>query len=355
MDENIFDFSVDTIDTGLDGESFTELATSIRTLETYKESTTWFIEAVNDPVVNRKGSIRKAAENTKDIADKSGKVVGAVVDAKAGVYHAEANLILKIAGSIAKIIKFMAGKIEKLINSVSNLGTRIGKIPDNIRNQIKGSINVYITVGDIQMIYNTSIVNKIDTFISLFDVLTSGEAWSTFFSFRKTEIAGLKFSSNDIKICKEMHKTAMELKNVTLDLTVVPMDDPKNRAAYFSTENVIHFTDLHGVTHDCAYHEALNILVKDLCGRKKAINDLQKAFGDKMNKTELNQSWAMLGKHNQETITNAMSDAAVVLGIIGNICKYAYEDIMMLNKSVDKVMNKFEKPKTAVAPAPKKK
>lgn len=350
MDENIFDFTVDTIDTGLDSESFTELAMSINALEAYRESTTWLIEAVNDPVVNRKGSFRKAAENTKDIADKSGKVLGAVVDAKAGVYHAEANLILKIAGHIAKIIKFMAGKVEKLVNSISNLGSKITSIPENIRNQIKGSINIYITVGDIQMIYNTSIINKIDSFVSQFDVLTSGDAWSTFFSFRNTEIDGLKFSTNDIKICKQLHKTAIDMKNVTFDLTVVPMDDPKNRAAYFSAEKLIHFTDLHGVNHDCCYHEALMVLVSDLCARKKAIEDLQKAFGEKMNKTELNQSWAMLGRHNQETITGAMNDAATVLSIVGNLCKYIYEDISTLNKSAEKIMNKFEKPKAVKGP-----
>ena len=343
--DNLFEFTLDTPIEGLDYKSFYELCVSIKALEEYHESNELILEAVNDPIVNRKGSFRKARENTKDISDKTGAVVGAVVDAKAGVYHAEANLVLKIAGRIAKIIKFMAGKIESLINGISTLGSKIAGIPEDVRNKIKRSISIYITVSDIQMIYNTSIINKIDSFIADFDVLTSGQAWSTFFSFRKTEIDGLKFGTNDIKVCKKMHKTAAELNNVKFDLTTIPMNDANNRDLYFSTSNTIVFKDLHGTNHKTSYSGALTQLIKDLASRKASIKKLQDAFGNKMSTTEANQSWAMLGRHNQETITGAMQDAAVVLTIVGNICKYAYQDISTLNRSIDKVMNKFEKKK----------
>lgn len=345
MVDNILESTI-TLDLpigGLTDSDFYELCTTIHTLEMFKESTSIYLEAVEDPKLMRKGSIKQGIDNTKDLSYKTGKVVGNVVDAKASIYKSQANLFTRALGVISKIIKFLAEKLSKLIDGIANLGGKIVNIPLDIRNKIKGSIKLYITVNDIHTVYNTSIINKIDSFISDFDLLTSGEAWSTLLNFRKTDISGLKFAHSDITTCKKIHKTSEELRNVHFVQTVIPMDNENNRNTYFGNAKVIKFRDLHGKDHECNYMEALTQLLKDLASKEEHIKKLEETFGVKLNNTEVNQAWAMLSNHNRDIISGAMTDAASILSVIGNICKYIHTDIQTINNSVDKINKKFNK------------
>lgn len=342
MKDDIMEFTIESADDGFPYTSYCELCTTLKFLDEYlNESVYSIMEALDDPKINRQGSIRKGIENTKEITRETSKGVNAVVDAKAGIFKAEAKLFLKLMNGIFKIIQIVAGKTMNLIDGITKLGTTISNIPGNIIKNIKGSITLNITVSDIELIYNNSIVSKIDSFINLFTELTTGTAWSSLLHPRKREMDGLKFTTNDIKLCKKIKLIASGLKNVTFTPTVVPLDNLDNVKLYFTQQKSVNFVDLYGKKHQDSYPNALVQLLRDLSSRKESIEKLQAAFGTKMTETQMNQSWSMIGIHNQETINGAMADAATVLGVVGNVYKCAYKDTEALTAAVAKVKKRY--------------
>ena len=354
MDVNIMDFDLDAPSDYINEESFIELCSSLTALDMYRESVDLYIEAINDPQVNKQGAINKAMKNTRDIAGKTGDVVGTVVDAKATQYNAAARLVLSIFKHVARIIKFGFGKVTDLINGAAKLSDKIGDIPEALRAKMKGNIRLYITVGDIKLIYNASLIRKIDDFIADFPLLTKGEVWGTTFHPNTVVTDHGVIKSNDLKLCKELHALAVPMKNVSFDLTTINVEDPRNQEAYFSNTKVIDFVDSRGKKHNSSYAEALGLLLKDIDVKKEDINNLQDAFNAKITESEINQTWATLGRNRQKLITDVMNDASIVLSVIGNLFRYITTDMNTIKAAIDKIVkNNYKAAKKAMKNAEK--
>ncbi len=335
----MYDFTLDGAGPFIFNESYNELCMSIDALQQYRESTELFLEGLNDPQLNRKGQANVIAKNTKDIAGKANKAVGAVVDAKASIYNAVVVTILNIFNAVLKIIKYLAEHVADMILGINRLAGNISRIPSSMVAKIHGDIELYINVSDIQAIYNMSIINKIDSFISYLELLTKGNTWGTLFHKNKVTVDGIQMSNNDLNTCKKMHALATQLENISFNKAIIKMSDDNTKRAYFSTDESINFTDLHGKSHHTNYYGALSQLLTDLSSNKDRIKNLEKAFGEKINRTELNQSWAMLGINHQNTIQQALQDTGRVISVIGNICKCITADMKTIDGVTKKILS----------------
>lgn len=337
MSESLLDFEIDPIPEFTSSEDFKEFCSAIDTIKEYNESMELYLEAVDDPKVTRRTGLKEGLKNTGDLAKLTGQAIGGVVDAKAGVYNATATLVGKVFAKSAKIFYWMMGKVSKTINNITDLGSKVGNIPESIISKIRGDIQLYITVGDLEGIYNTSIIKRLDDFITVMDAFTRGEVWGMIF--KKFLVPNdYKLSKTDDKYCKDLNKLYNELAKIKFNPTTVDMSNPKNKEKYFSTKGNIHFTDLRGNSHDSNYYDALKTLVTDLTSRKKEIENLEKAFGEKMNRSHMEQAWAKLSNSDRDQVTKALKNCMGVVTVIGDMLKYVTTDINTMNDTVDKII-----------------
>lgn len=333
MDE----FALDCTDDYMN-ESFFEFCYAVDAITAYQESTELYIEAIDDPSIAKKHRLGKDLQATADTTRKTVQLADTVIDAKASVYSAAVNLVFKVFGYAAKIFQFMAGKVTDLINGATRLASEIGRIPERVRATIRGDIKLYITVADIQLIYNQSLISKLDSAISELDLLTSGDTWGYMFHPNKIQNGIVKLKSNDIKHANNIKADAFVLHNTKFHESVVRLDIPENRRIYFSNDKIIKFTDLHGKQHEDSYTGALKQLLADLTYRKESIKNLEQKFGEKLNRTEVNQSWANMGPTLQGQIKEVLQSTSTILGAIGNMYKYIGVDMKTIESSVKKVL-----------------
>lgn len=334
MNDSILDFEIDPISEFTSTEEFMEFCSAVDNIREYHESMELCIEAVNDPKISSRGA---AMANTKELAGYTGQAIGGVVDAKASIYHAAAVAAGKIFAKGANIIKWMLGSVTKTINNISNLGSKVANIPESVFAKIRGDIQLYITAGDLEVIYNSSVINRIDTFISTMDLFTRGETWGHLFK-KVIRQDDYKLSKEEINCCKNIKKLYQELGNIKFNPTTVEMRNEKNKKLYFSKDGNISFTDLHGNHHNDNYYDSLKTLMSDLCSRKKELENLQKAFGEKLDRSQMEQAWAKLSSTDQSTVSSVLKNCNGVIMIIGEMLKYISIDVKTLNTTVDKIL-----------------
>lgn len=334
------EFSLDPVE-GFVNTAFFEFCHSIDAIEEYRESTELYLEAVTSPKTTLRGRLANDFHATATTTANTAKAANAIIDAKAGIISASVNLIFTLFGYAGKLLGYLSGKVADTINGTTIMVENIGKIPANVRATIKGDIRLYLTIGDIQNVYNREIINQLDAAIAELDVFTKGEAWGRAFHKNKVQKGVFTISSDDLKHARKIKSYTAALKNVRFSQSIVRMDVEKNREAYFSDKKVIKFKDLHGNVHDDTYVQAIGQLLSDLSERKNAINSLQSAFGEKKTKTELNGEWASLNKNLQEYISGVMQDVSVILSTIGNFVKYATIDLKTINDATSKITAKY--------------
>ena len=339
MNDIMNEFSLNSYDLYMN-ESFFEFSYAVDAITAYRESNELYLEAVNDPGAIRDNRIKQDLQATADTTRKTLKAADAVIDAKAGVIRASVNLIFKVFGYAGKILSFMSGKVVDMINGISNLMDDISRIPENVRGTIRGDIKLYITAEDIMMIYNQSVIKQLDDAISTLDLVTSGDQWG--YAFHKNTVKpGVK--SNDVKLAQRLKDIAFRIKNVHFSQSSVRMDSEQNRNKYFSNAKVVKFRDLKGKNHDDSYLEALRQLMADLVYRKESIHRLEDAFNEKLNRTEINQTWANLDRGTRDQITGILTSTSSILATIGGIYKYAGIDIKTISDSAKKISKKYDK------------
>ena len=128
---------------------------------------------------------RKTTKNIKkaynDITDGGGSLIRAVWDAS-----------MKAIQLASRIIKFVLLNLAKIPKMLVSMAQTVGRIPANVRNKVRGNINLYITVNDLDNLFK-KLIPTLDAFLDHANDISKGDMWGTFFNRRA---AGNGFPSN---------------------------------------------------------------------------------------------------------------------------------------------------------------
>lgn len=293
---------------------------------------------------NSKGlskGIKRTVDTTKDLAATHSYATRTGGDVINGIW----NIITSLLRMAVKSISFIVSKIMIIPDLILKLINNIEKIPQKIKNKIKGSIELYICAEDISVFYNKHLLRLTFQFISYANDLADGDMWSTFFNRKgynkntnKLSNKLYELTTTDMKLCKNMRSVHEKLKKITFEKSIIDMNDEKTVDIYFGGAKSVKFYDLSGKLHESTYYEALIQLIKDLQGEMKAIEHIRDIIGDKIDRTTVNQELGRLSQSAQETISDTISMVSSVIGIIGNIIRYIMADAKTINNSSNKIL-----------------
>lgn len=341
-------FSLDILNEDLMDESFKEFCNAIDELNKYTKMNDLYMEALDDPKLTGKNFFDTTRKNTIELTKQSGHVIGQAIDAEASVYNTGAKLLITVARIVVKVITFFTKKVNAILKFINRGINNIDKIPERVAAKIRGDITLYIAAGDIEAIYNSSIISDLDNYVLLASELLNGESWQVLrrglIKKAKTIFTGDDGSNkNDKKLCKEMNAIAFRLQTINFTKTIIKLKDEKTRNTYFGNDRIIKFKDMKGQSRSFTYLEALKQIIDDLNEKKDAINSLQTQFGEKMDATKINQTWVHINTKTQELIKTTFSNMASVISIIGKLVKYVIIDVKTIDNSVKKVLKIEEK------------
>jgi len=328
-----------TIDIGIDpfimGPAFNEFSDDIDYLD-YIGSP--FSEAVNDRGARTKNTVKGTIRNTIDTTGDLAVAYDDITSANAKLIKSFWDVFASALKLITKSISFIISKLANIPAALNNLIIAAGRIPEKVMAKIRGDIQLYITINDIEAIYNQMIIYNIDTFISTTSALSEGDLWGTMF--KKKEKKGsitLSSSNNDIKLFKKLDKIYDRLKSVQFIPTTINMKDKTNLDIYFRNKKAIKFKTLEGKLFQGSYLEALSKLVKDLNERKSDLSELATSIGEKYDQTQANQTFAKLNKMDQETIVKGIRMISKVVALTGSIVKHVIQDTNTIQKKMKKI------------------
>lgn len=319
----------------IDPRDFSQFCEDLEFLESYADQEFYFDEAVDDPRVNATRRNDQIKDNTKITTRDALKVYDTVTTAGGTFIGGLWKLFMKVVGIIAKSISFIITWIGKGMNGISSLISKIGKIPQNIRDKIKGNVRLYITANDIEMLYNNSLLSKIDTFVAILSDLTKGDFWGTTFHPRPGK--KILISKTDFKLCKDLKRIYNDVHAIKFSETLIEMKNAEVVSIYFGDSDVIQFKDLDNNDHQCNYYEALKQLAVDLSRHRDTLNVLQKDFSAKMRETKDNGNFASLRSKEQRMINDTMQMISKVMAIVGNATKCILQDVKTMDKIVSKL------------------
>lgn len=300
----------------------------------------FYLEAVEHKMTGIKRQASKITKNTVDATKKAGSVYNDVTDIGGSLLKGGFDVVTASISLIVKIIKFFTDKIVKIPQMIVRLIEKIGQIPSDIKNKIKGNITLYITINDIQDLYAQSLMTHLLRFMNYAKFLSNGEMWGTFFNTRKQQVGLFEVSLNDKKILKEMEKIYSYVSKLGFSKTVIDMSDNRNVNAYFGNSKSVKFIDHKHQRIECTYYEALQKLVKDLSEKKDEIEAIRITLGNKIAVTQANQQFVKAGASFQKSIMNSVQMVSKVIEIIGNIVRYTLIDIKTIDNTTDKILAK---------------
>ena len=338
MELNIIDNIL--ADTLFGSDSFNEFCNDIDMLESLINNTL-YTEVVGNKEKTFKNTVKDIVGNTNKTIEKTGNVYHNVTDAGGAIYRGEFNIIMSAVTLISKIAVFFANKIGTVASLISKTIDNIGDIPQSIRNKIRGNITLYITVNDIDDLYNNALLAKLETFTKYMERLTKGDTWTTLFSKRGKMLDKLNnMNDNDIGLCKEMKKEFNYFSKLRFDKTVIDMSIKDNVSIYIGADKCIKFNDLKGKSHYTSYYDALDLLVKELTRYSQIINSLREDLGEKFNKSQCNQQFSKLNTHSQHIITETIQMISKFISIIANMVRYIIIDMQTVRGVYQKISQK---------------
>lgn len=319
----------------IESNDFKEFCESLDELNSFTDISL-YLEEVEDREMTIKNAFKGTLKNTADTTIDIGSAYGNVVSGNAKLIKSTWDLMMRAVGLFTRVIGFILSKISYIPKAILKVGNKIADLPSDIKNKIQGNIKLYITVNDIDNLYNKMVINEITTFISLSKRLSEGEFWGTTFNKRKSKNNSIiKMNENDIKICKNMHEKYNKLKMIEFNQTTIQMNYDKSRETYFGSSSVINFTDLHGKKHNCTYYEALIQLVEDIKSLEGDLKTVRDSVSDKYTLTQMNQSFSNLNWNHQRQISSTIQMMSKIFTITGNIIRYILIDINTIEKEAD--------------------
>lgn len=336
------DLSLNIIDRLLESnfinqDSFTEFCNDISTLDNIWLNAP-YVEAVENTEKRLNDKAKDIKNNTLQTTRKAAGVYKVATDIGGMVYSTEFNLVTSSLDLISKLCRFIIKAVVFIPNLIAKLISRLSQLPDTVKTKIRGDIQLYITVNDIGMVYNNSLLNNIDTFVGKLDLLSQGDTWGTFLRRRHAvKDDGKDVSVDDVKICKEMEAAYKAIQHIEFSKTIVAMNDQNVINTYFGNSPILQFSDLRGVTHKTSYYQALTQLAKDLKTISDKLNSSRERLTGKYDRTQLNQEFHRLSLSKQRIIRQSIEMTSKCTTVISNIVKYVMTDINTIKKSVDRI------------------
>ena len=337
------DILSENIDYNLHTQEFKEFCSNLNSLgvitnprlyiESMEDHNKSFIAKMKDKKIlsnarKTTGDVKKAYD---DVTDGGGSLIRAVWD-----------MSMKGIQLASKIIKFILINLAKIPKMIVSIVKTIGRIPQNVRNKIRGNISLYITVNDVNSLYKT-LIPVIDTFLDNADEVCKGTMWGTFFNRRP---AGSKIPSkyilteNDMAYHKKMKSAYEKLKLIEFKETIVKLEDPNVVNIYFGGTKSIKYKNASGNVVESTYYDALAAVLNEFQEQSEFLKSVQTDIGEKFDKSQMNQAFARLDTSAQQTVGDTIQMISKVINIIGNLLRYTIIDMKTIRNSADKILSK---------------
>lgn len=337
------DILSENIDYNLHTQEFKEFCSNLNSLgvitnprlyiESMEDHNKSFIAKMKDKKIlsnarKTTGDVKKAYDN---VTDGGGSLIRAVWD-----------MSMKGIQLASKILKFILINLAKIPKMIVSIVKTIGRIPQNVRNKIRGNISLYITVNDVNSLYKT-LIPVIDTFLDNADEVCKGTMWGTFFNRRP---AGSKIPSkyilteNDMAYHKKMKSAYEKLKLIEFKETIVKLEDPNVVNIYFGGTKSIKYKNASGNVVESTYYDALAAVLNEFQEQSEFLKSVQTDIGEKFDKSQMNQAFARLDTSAQQTVGDTIQMISKVINIIGNLLRYTIIDMKTIRNSADKILSK---------------
>ena len=336
----IFD---NVIDEYFGRKQFNEFCRDIDFLDQYGTPVDPFTEAVHDERHRFKKSVGDTVRNTVDTTRDVARAYGNITDANAGLIKNTWNLLSKAVDIAVKASAFIINKISGIPNAVLDATAWVMKVPEKLRLRVNHNIELYLTINDIELLYNKSLLVDIDTYITNASELSKGETWAVskggIVGWVTRLASGEKMSPTDIKRIQKMNDLYIQMQSVKFEKETVAVSNPDIAKKYFSVEKAVNFTDLKGLQHNSYYLDALVALAKHLDTKKSELKVIQESLGAKYDKSLASADFTKLTKEHQNLVTNSIQQLSKVMSIVGNLIKCVLEDADTIKKESVRILN----------------
>lgn len=318
-----------------DSLEFAEYCQNLDMINILTDTELYLNEAMDQNSVNNKTLskiVTNTAKTTKDLAN----IYGLTTDAGGAGIKSIWDLVMKLISLAAKALKFIVGKIILVPKLIVQIIDIIQTIPTNVKNKIRGNIQLYITIEDVEILMNQFILNHIITFMNYAQQLSVGESWTTFFHRGQGSSASNK---TDMKLISDMNKEFKIFSKLTFHKTTVDMNDSTVVEGYFGKGKIV-YKDMHGNQHNETYYGTLKELMEIVSSNKSFLDKIYSAIGNKINTTQLNQSFGSLNSIQRNSIINSMGMVSMATQILGNLVRYVITDMNTIKKSTEQIMKR---------------
>jgi len=337
------------LDEFLDRKSFLESCYELRALEELCNPVdelqryfdeTYMSEALNDINQSAAKTVGNALKATRDTTTGMVKAHSALTTSLGNAMGTTYNLLYNLAMGIIKIITFIFNSFTILPRMLLKVTNAVGNIPGDVRSKVNGDIQLFITAEDISVMYEHSIIKKLKLFIANAAAMSKGDMWGSKHHMTSKDNDGekIKATNNDIGLAKQLHKSYLDLSQISFSKTLIKINDDSVRKLYFSKDD----------SGSGSYFKRMDQLLKDVRGMESDLRDIKKSLEEKYNKTVDNGTFIKMGNSiegsmNQSWITNSISDVSKTMTIIGNLLKNIHEDINTINSAVNKILKADKK------------
>ena len=325
---------------GWNSTEYQEFSEALDRIKAMTGGNDFYLEEVDDAGSRmRKGRVMLKA-NTVDTTKNMVYAYDNLTTAGATLINGVWNIVMDSITLMSKVISFVVKKVSVIPGTIIKVGDQVSRIPGDTLTKIRGDITLHITANDIEMLYNSALMQRLDTYVSLATELSKGDVWKTMFNFSHIKTQGLiHLKDNDMKRCRQMESIYTQLKAMNFKPTRIDMSDANQRAIYFGGNQSIKFTDLHGKQHTTSYYNALRQLCFDVQARQKDLEALNASLGEKYTRTQMNSAFSHVGKTSQDRIISTLRMTTHIVGLIGNIVRSIMTDIVTIEKACGTIHN----------------
>ena len=297
-----------------------------------------FDEFVLEARVDMKKDINKTLDNAvKNTTDTTKQTLQAYDDTTTGlgrVLKGVADVFLAMIRLISKCINFISSIFASQINQIVKIINFIMNIPADVRNLLRGNINLYITTEDLEFFHQTFFMN-VKAYISQLKSLIEGKGWIT-------KVFGDQSSmSNDVSAFGKLQKYYKRI-NIEFVKTNIDMSKSAFQEAYFSSDYKINIVDAQGKFVVVSYGEALKALMEKIHSFIPDLEDIKKRYNERLDKSDINSQLAKLSVSKQDKVRQIAVMTAMVVKSLMKILKYAQHDIGVINSANKRIQEKIK-------------
>lgn len=279
-----------------------------------------FTEAVKGNPKGVVGAIKDAAGKAQKGTSGALDVYGDLTDAGGALMDSIYQLSINSLRLITKILKFIATNISKIPLALAKVIKNLTKLPENIVNKIKGSIELYITIKDLPVLQD-EIMMYIDDFLTLATSFTADGDYkgSRIFSFKE----------DDFKIYDRMNILYKRVQNVKFEKTSVLLNDKEVVATYLSPKS--------------KYYKGMNKVIDMMNDNSPKFEKLVTLADGKFNANQIRGVVSKLSPTDQLKAKKSIQVITKMIEITGNIIKYVIADIATIDKTLVTIMKHDKK------------